>query len=236
MQSELCLGLQSATLSVLQPAIWVACQISVIAGQGTSASPVRRLSFPSQLNSITFRVFCVLSPRHLAGAAVYNRPVIQSTFPEVAFPFDPFNVTPPVNSCAAALYHPAFASWTKPSPATSLHPGRAEVLLCPNLLSQKTSDSTGTMVGNNANPQSLEPRPFPFPSFPFRELCQRAMKPPDPGEVSQSLPAITQVDGKPIGLSVCPEPGWFRSGSWIPRWGIQSYAHRRPVRPPAYGL
>jgi hypothetical protein len=30
-------------------------------------------------------------------------------------------------------------------------------------------------------------------------------------------------------------PGWFRSGSWIPRQHIKSYAHRRPVRPPAYG-
>jgi len=37
------------------------------------------------------------------------------------------------------------------------------------------------------------------------------MKPSDPGEVSFSLPAITQVDGKPIGLSIRPEPGWFRS-------------------------
>ncbi len=40
-------------------------------------------------------------------------------FPEVSFPPDPISMTPPVNSCVAALYHPAFASRTKLSPATS---------------------------------------------------------------------------------------------------------------------
>ena len=50
--------------------------------------------------------------------------------------------------------------------------GRAEVLLCPNSLSQKTTRATGPMAGNNVNPQSLEPRPFPFPLSPLENYVK----------------------------------------------------------------
>jgi hypothetical protein len=77
-----------------------------------------------------------------------------------------------------------------------------------------------------------------------RELCQRAMKPPDPCAVSRSHPCPWQIDEqshfafRPSHLSWArPVPQWVRQSNFdlgIPRSDIKSYADRRPVPPPAY--
>jgi hypothetical protein len=63
-------------------------------------------------------------------------------------------------------------------------------------------------------------------AFPLGELCQRAMQPPDPCELSRPTLLVKEVDSTPNSKvhtsfgsrtsaftpRICPRPGWFRSG------------------------